>query len=837
MPDSSVRRLIDAAIELLVSGLLVWLPFAFGGVEPSSHEIIILAAGLVGLLLAARLLTATADGPVRWSWAFVPLLAYVGLVALQLVPLPLSTLDGLAPTTAQTWRDLLSAPPLEGGPPTHGTLSLYPHGTAEDLRVLLAGFVLFAAGVILYRDSGRLKRLLILTVACGAAVAGIGVLQIVTDAVGIYWVEGWGNKHPTAGPFRHYGHYSQYLNLCIGAGIGLVLMRLSERTGRDRFDAVELLADLRAPERRTELLVVAFVAVAMVAVAMSRSRNGVLSLLVGGATMAACMQGSRFARGMSWPLLALVVVAFCTLLVFGFDPVYERMSTLGEVDEAYSGRLAILEDTMAMVSQYSAWGVGQGAFEYAFPGFDTSVRGGRAEHAENQYAEVLAESGAVGAAVVVVFLTIVVFTVGRRMWRRAEPADSVLFGLGLGVVAVGFHALTDFGLRIPAVAALLAVFLGAACGRAGSSLGAGRFARAVPALVLAAVAIALWITVPAADRARIAYSHEQQAAEIEEALRDDPTGADAVPEIADEAVRDAFQQRLEHLQAAAELVPGHVEYRLEAALADWTLEVADALGYGEEAEGEELSPDNTPGLVPAAERIQDALLEARQACPTYGLLWSMAGQLAVVWLGDPEGEVWIERGLAFAPQNPGACIASGRQALRQNDDAAAAHAFRRALAVGTPWPELYELLVLEVARPDVAREVVRGNAMLLVNLDDRLRDLARGNEAGIAELADEIRAEARALMEARSREPEAPPWMLQRLGGYALDAGAVDEAISYYQRFLGRAPNHGLRLKLAQLYYDQGDRERAIQEADHMLRLNPGHDGATNLRQKWRSGR
>ena len=276
----------------------------------------------------------------------------------------------------------------------------------------------------------------------------------------------------------------------------------------------------------------------------------------------------------------------------------------------------------------------------------------------------------------------------------------MLFGLGFGAVAVGFHAMTDFGLRIPAIAALLAVFVGAACGRAGGMIVTGVPARYAQAAVAAAIGIWLCFSLPAADRARRAYDHWEHAEAIEEMLLDDPAEEAVTPEVADGRVREVFEERLAHLRAAADLVPGEVEYRLAAALAEWNLGVADALDKkvaqaaaagllapadSPSAEGAELDPINTPELVAPAQRIVEQLLEARVTCPTYGLLWSMAGQLSVVWLGNEAGDDWIDRGLAFAPQNPGACIASGRKALRLGDDEAAVYALKRALAMGATW--------------------------------------------------------------------------------------------------------------------------------------------------------
>jgi hypothetical protein len=117
--------------------------------------------------------------------------------------------------------------------------------------------------------------------------AVIAVLQTLSGTDSLLWM--W--KAPgstTAGPFVHYGHFSQFTNLTIGCGIGLLLLRLAERDQRNQYVVEDLVRDLGAPDRRLDLFLFAFVVIAVVAICLSRSRNGVLSMLVAGAIVAGC---------------------------------------------------------------------------------------------------------------------------------------------------------------------------------------------------------------------------------------------------------------------------------------------------------------------------------------------------------------------------------------------------------------------------------------------------------------------------------------------------------------------------------------------------------------------
>ena len=92
-----------------------------------------------------------------------------------------------------------------------------------------------------------------------------------------------------------------------------------------------------------------------------------------------------------------LLLALAGLLTLGIDPVIRRFEdTFADPVDAFSTRADLLRDTAAMVTAFPLLGAGLGTYWVAFPAFDSSTRGGTAEHAENQYIETFAELGLLG---------------------------------------------------------------------------------------------------------------------------------------------------------------------------------------------------------------------------------------------------------------------------------------------------------------------------------------------------------------------------------------------------------------------------------------------------------
>ncbi len=831
MGSQQLPARIDAAAEVLLLALLAWLPFGFGGVLPLSHLLILGGIGGIALLLGFRFLLAPAV-PVVWSSSGWFLFVFVGFVAFQAIPLPHDLLASIAPTNAALWRDLLAEPALPQAldASARAPITLYPQETIEDLRLLFSFGILYLAVLNLYRRPGPMRRLLLAISLVGLVVAVVKIAQSVTGAakfLGIWEQEG---VNPTLGLFVHYGHLSQCLNLCIGAGLALLLLRLAERDHRGRYRVEDLMADLRAPERRLDLLLMAMMVCGIVAIAISRSRNGLISMAVAGFVCASVLHWTKYLRGTGWSLGGLAVVAFLALLFIGFDPVYDRMATLEDAGESWGDRGLILDAAMAMVPDFRWFGIGQAAFDQVYPAYDLRMSSGRVEHAENQYVELLVETGVVGILVACLFVLPLVFRWLRHMFRPQHALDAVTYGIVFGAVAVAFHATTDFGLRVPAVAGLMTIMLALVASRLKVRELAGRLAHMVFGFGFVASAVVLFLQLPAVERARQADVHFRSAEVLEQ----------RVPELMRLGWRlAALDQAKAHLEQAVALVPGKVEYHLRLALVSWQRVVT-----AEEVDFVELDAPLTleqkVRLRTAAQDAFDMLSAARAVCPVHVLLWTMMGQFAVEWLERPEGSAWIKRGWRYSPENDNACLVAARQLLKEDKVDEAVAMFRRAVKMGASGDRVMAGVATELGRPDVAAIVAEGNWGLQLSLSMRLKD-----KQDHAELAARLRAvvkqhlqDAVLAEDASANELATYAQMCTRDAQDLAAAGDTEAAVAqraiaieHFRRLMAVRPESNERLQLAQLLLDAGDKDAARIELRRLLNHNPGNRAARDLLQ------
>ncbi|MFM1873965.1 MAG: hypothetical protein RL398_3387 [Planctomycetota bacterium] len=807
MKNSQFASLFDRILELLLWVVLAWLPFAYGGVLPISHLLLSVVAGIALLVLGVRLSVGgsgvfTAAAP----WAYVGIGLFVLLVAMQGSP----TFGDFWSKNSEIWAGMTGAPPLLA--PLSAPLTLNPEATASDFRMILGVSGLFLVAVHVLSQVGALRRLLVVLTVVGGGVAAVALLMQATGTDSLLWLRKGLVAQPTAGPFVHYGHFSQFVNLCLGAALGLLLMRLAEREARREFVPGDLVADLGAPDRRLDVLCLGVLVLGVVAVALSRSRNGVVSMLVGAAAAGWLLHRTRVVRGGGWPMLGLLAVALVVLMVWGFDPVYERLQTLGE-DDVYNFRLAIAADAWRAFGEFPLFGAGQGAFDAVFPMFDSSLRPGRAEHAENQYLELLVETGLAGFGA----LTVVGVAIGvpwlKRLRAVRTPGDVALFGLVLGVVAVLVHATSDFGLRIPAVAVTMAVCLAAVVGQTGRPVGvAGARALGVLAVVLAVVLGAELPTLWGEHQAqRHLEAARAVAAQWSKAETDEQRLAVAVAE-------------RQHLAAAIEATPQRGELQVAYATAVWRcVELTEDLRAAADAADADLEGRRAREREAAA-LVQSALLEARRLAPVRGDLWSLVGQLGVEVLGQQDSAVWVQRGYRLAPENPNVVLAWGRQLLRQGDTGTALGVLTRAIRLGADAGAVIETVAVEFGYGPLAEELVAADLRWQNALVQRLR--GRPELAGVVE---RVRGRLYAGLQQVCASEAAAGWELAALADLEAAAGRGAEAVGLYRRYLQRSPTSGARFALARLLKEQGDADGARQELRRLLNTQPAHAAAKRM--------
>jgi O-antigen ligase len=471
------------ALAVLV-GLAVLAPWPFGCVQPEAVRTLTLATLVTASVTAATTLPTGLRLP---ALPLAPVLAFLAVGLLQLVPLPLALHGLLAPGSSDVWHPPVAPAAAILGPSLH-PLSVHPDATWRSLAftVGLVGLALLAAPA-LSRPGAALWT--------AAAVAAGGT---VLAAYAIFARARFGPlvfglfEVPTVspfGPFVSKNHFAGYVDMAALLTLGLHAgLRDRERDARDW-----------AAGSRALPVVFALVAVmAMVlAVLASASRGGAVSLAAGALAFAilrwARRAGGRSSVGSGAPR-ALVSLGFAAalgaLLLVGMPrESQERIATLAGASfrvETWKGALRL--------TAASPWlGSGLGSFEDAYPRFKRGFGDHRVEHAENDYLEALAEAGLFGWLLALAALCVLV----RAAWReRGRGSDSLHRGIGAGALAglcaLAVHSVFDFNLRIPSnalLAVLLAAIAASAAGLRPVLSGARTLlAACVPAVLIVVVA-------------------------------------------------------------------------------------------------------------------------------------------------------------------------------------------------------------------------------------------------------------------------------------------------------------------------------------------------------------
>jgi tetratricopeptide (TPR) repeat protein len=474
-------------------------------------------------MLAAWGMKAWGEGPVapraaiEWRvFASIaqPALALTVLLTFELMPLPSRMISALTPATDQLYRlsfpgwpfvspyqafapawsgsanadgNLAPASPApvvrratETGPPAPTpasrlhwrTLAIAPAPAASGLVEWLALASVFS--VVLVYPFGligeseadvRFYRIAILTMlAVGVALALLGLAQRAWWNGKLLWFyepSDWGGARRggaprISGPFVDPDHFADYLAMLLPAALVTAL-----------FPPWFIRREHRSNVRLAAALASMTIAIALL---LSLSRAGWAAALAGsGAALGlALVRVSRpdgQARRWSFAIVITGCVAAVALLLFASGPlgrldVDSRLgATFGANGDA-SHRLAVWRDTLGMIHDFAPFGVGLGGWPELFPHYQ------RApwlpfffRQAENDYLQLLAETGLIGGALALWLGATLAGALRRGAATVAAREWPLIAGLAGGLVAVLVHEAFDFSLHTPANAFLCAIVL------------------------------------------------------------------------------------------------------------------------------------------------------------------------------------------------------------------------------------------------------------------------------------------------------------------------------------------------------------------------------------------
>lgn len=407
--DTDRRALSGNLDSVLLYGtfiLLMFGPVAFGAVEPWSIFIVQFGATLLTLLWLGK---QWVDGEIqiRWNPLFLPMGAFALLILTQLIL----------------------------------RKSAYSHDTISQAMLYCAYAMLcFLSGQTLVRGS-QAKKLALIFVLYGAAIAALALLQGVSPNGKLYWIRqprlgGW-----IYGPYVNHNHYAGLMELLVPIPLVLSLTRLAE--SRER-----LIAGVAA-------------AVMTATIFLSGSRGGMLAIVVElillGTLLIRQRKGIRIAIAAGTFILVLGTI----LTWLGGKELTQRVSTISsETRTEISGgmRLSIDRDAIRMFRMRPILGWGLGTFPVVYPQFRSFYTNFFVNEAHNDYLQLLTEMGLLGFGTMVWFLILVYRSAVPKLSRWTDDVGSaVTLACVMGVTGILIHSFVDFNLQIPANAALFYV--------------------------------------------------------------------------------------------------------------------------------------------------------------------------------------------------------------------------------------------------------------------------------------------------------------------------------------------------------------------------------------------
>jgi O-antigen ligase len=426
-----VRTLASRFIIVMLCLATVLSALLYGTVHYWSLALFEIGACVVVLLWAVD---AWRSRTLRVSRSFLqwPLVGLVLLGLVQLLPLG----GGSAGA-----GDALSSAPVR-------SLSIDPYSTRLALVQIVAILIYFAAALA-FIDSPKRLRLLVRTITVfGFLLALLGLIQSFTSPDKIYWLKELPQSLPF-GPFYNRHHFAAYMERALALPLGLLFSGAIESDKRPLYIFAAVLMGIALITTGSRGGMISLVAEALFLVAFATFRRH--DAEKPGGEKSGRARSALMRAGLA---LALVLALFGGAVMFGGEAALSRLVGTVNSDDPTTGRAHFWGVTLDIIRTHPVIGAGLGSYGLAYTQFDTRNGLFRLEQAHNDYLQVVADAGIVGAGLAVLFI-IALFRMGFARRESADPFRSgVATGALAGCFAVLVHSFFDFTLHTTANALL-----------------------------------------------------------------------------------------------------------------------------------------------------------------------------------------------------------------------------------------------------------------------------------------------------------------------------------------------------------------------------------------------
>ena len=388
------------AIRVGICALVTFAVLAHGAVEPWSEAVLEVGAAALLLLWVWRA-SVGSEFKVVWNPLLWPLLGLWGVAALQLAL----------------------------------RITAYPFLTRIELLKYTALLALFFLCVQSFRTLEHWHGFVWFLLILGFSVSVFAILQHFTFNGKLYWVRELRYGGIPFGPYVNRNHFAGLMELLIPPGLAILVLRA---------------------ERRDQLpLVALFTLFPIGALFLSASRGGIMSFLAEIGLLAVLILFRR-REGKELAAAGLVVVLSIALVSWlGIGRALERFASYKSLEVTEGRRVGMLHGTWRIFLDHPIAGTGLGTLQGVFPHYETIYDGLIVNHSHNDYAELLAETGAIGGLCGLAFLVLLAWTGGKNL-AAEKGVMNLAYHSGALVACFGLlvHATVDFNFHIPSNALL-----------------------------------------------------------------------------------------------------------------------------------------------------------------------------------------------------------------------------------------------------------------------------------------------------------------------------------------------------------------------------------------------
>ncbi len=464
--QSRCERMVFTGMALL----LLFAPLAFGSVHVWSYSTVVVGVFLLTALYYMDRLVFSHERNIEWvstpvNWVF---LSFFIIIGLQVLPIPMSWLAFISPTTAVDKTELFSILSRIGHKiPSWTYLAYYRHPLILEGLKSAASIAMFFLVLNTVKSKRYLNILMYVLIGVGLFESVYAIHQVYSETPRVWWLESRAGGRWASGTYIVSNHFAAYLEMMIPLTLGFMVAQQHQTK-----QATSGLGGVRSMIQKTvgwfspenanpKMFFLFFSAIVMgVGLLLSGSRGGIVSL---GAAL--FLMSVLFLTKSRYRKFGLLMLCFCLIALgfgshLGVDPTFEKFE---HTEKGYHGRVSTYRSMLPMLKHYPILGVGWGNFRYLYPRYVPKDYDGVSSsgHAHNDWLEAGAELGLLGGGLIFMAFGIFLFKM-VCIWLKRKDSFAVGVGIGTigGLLAMGFHSLFDLNMHIQANPLTLAAISG-----------------------------------------------------------------------------------------------------------------------------------------------------------------------------------------------------------------------------------------------------------------------------------------------------------------------------------------------------------------------------------------